>query len=47
MNEKSYMIGIDGRFKVIFSKYQKRTFIKQIGNLKWASLVETIGTSSW
>lgn len=47
MDENSYMMGIAGSSKVVFSKYQKQAFIKQAGNREWASLIEAIDISSW
>ena len=32
MEENSYMMGIAGSSKMVFSKYQKQTFINQAGN---------------
>ena len=46
MNKNGYMIDIDRRSKVVFSKYQKQAFIKQAGNREWASLIKAIETSS-
>ena len=43
MDEKSFMIGVAGNAKVVFSKYEKQAFVKQCGNRDWASLIEAIG----
>lgn len=32
MDDNNYMIDVMGSFKVIFSKYQKQTFINQADN---------------
>ncbi len=42
MDEKRYMMGITGSFKVVFSKYQKQAFINQPGNREWTSLIEAM-----
>ena len=34
MDENGYMMGIAGSSKVVFSKYQKQTFMNQAGNRK-------------
>ena len=38
-------MGTSGSSKVVFSKYQKHSFINQAGNREWASLIEAIGTT--
>ena len=45
MDENSYMIGMAGSSKVVFSKSQKQAFINQAGNREWALLIEAIGTT--
>ncbi len=44
-DENRYMINIAGSSKVIFSKYQKQTFMNQARNRDWASLIEAISTT--
>lgn len=46
MNKKSFMMGIARSAKVVFSKYEKKAFVKQCGNKKWALLIEAIGLQS-
>ncbi len=43
IDENSYMMGIAGSSKVVFSKYQKLVFINQAGNREWASFIEAVG----
>ncbi len=43
IDENEYMMGIAGSSKVVFSKYQKQTFMNLAGNQEWASLIEAIG----
>jgi hypothetical protein len=42
MDEKGVMMGYIGKVKVIVSKYDKKIYITQLGNRKWASLIECI-----
>ena len=43
IDEKRFMMEVAGSAKVVISKYEKQTFVKQCSSRKWASLIEDIG----
>ncbi len=45
IDKTGHMMDIAGSSKVVFPKYQKRAFMNQAWNRKWASLIEAIGTT--
>ena len=42
MDEKGFMQGVVGKFKVMISKYEKKAYMTQCGNREWVSLIECV-----